>query len=37
MYDTTSGEKKAIVPATSPAVFVAKNVSIVVSNGGLRG
>jgi hypothetical protein len=33
MYDTRPGEKKALAPATSDAVFFSKNVSIVVSDG----
>ena len=33
MYDTRSGEKYAIVPSTSHAVFVSKNVANAVSSG----
>ena len=35
MYDARSGEKYDIVPSTSQAVFVSKNVSRVAANGEL--
>ena len=35
MYDARSGEKYDIVPSTSQAVFVSKNVSRVAASGEL--